>query len=58
MHGNSDCCVMVHSVGMRVPVEVKQTMNMNFMVEPCINNIKHFIVQLIHTNYKILRLLK
>ena len=31
---------------------------MNFMVAPCINNIKHFIVQLMHTNYKILRLLK
>jgi len=30
----------------------------NFMVAPCINNVKHFIVQLMHTNYKILRLLK
>ena len=29
-----------------------------FMVAPCINNIKHFIVKLMHTNYKILRLLK
>jgi len=29
----------------------------NFMVAPCINNTKHFIVQLMHTNYKILRLL-
>jgi len=29
-----------------------------FMVSPCISNIKHFIVQLMHTNYKILRLLK
>ena len=29
-----------------------------FMVAPCINNIRHFIVQLMHTNYKILRLLK
>ena len=28
------------------------------MVASCINNIKHFIVQLMHTNYKILRLLK
>jgi len=27
------------------------------MVAPCINNIKHFIVQPTHTNYKILRLL-
>jgi hypothetical protein len=32
--------------------------NMNFMVAPCVNNIKQFIVQLMHTNYKILRLLK
>ena len=31
---------------------------MNFMVAPCINNIKHFIVQLMYTNYKILSLLK
>jgi len=31
---------------------------MNFMVAPCINNIRHFIVQLMHTNYKIIRLLK
>ena len=30
----------------------------NFMVAPCINNIRHFIVQLMHTNYKILRFLK
>jgi len=28
------------------------------MVAPCISNIKHFIVQLMGTNYKILRLLK
>jgi hypothetical protein len=33
-------------------------LSMNFIVGPCINNIKHFIVQLMHTNYKILRLLK
>ena len=33
-------------------------LSMNFMVAPCINNIKHFIVQLMNTNYKILRLLK
>jgi len=31
---------------------------MNFMVAPCINNIEHFIFQLMHTDYKILRLLK
>jgi len=30
----------------------------NFMVAPCTNNIRHFILQLIHTNCKILRLLK
>ena len=29
-----------------------------FVVAPCKNNIRHFIVQLKHTNYKILRLLK
>ena len=28
------------------------------MIAPCINNIKQFIVQLMHTNYKILRLFK
>jgi len=28
------------------------------MVAPCTTNIKHFIVQLMHTNYKILRLFK
>ena len=32
--------------------------SMNFMVAPRINDIKHLIVQLMHTNYKILRLLK
>ena len=31
---------------------------MFFMVAPCISNIKHFIIQLMHTNYNILRLLK
>jgi len=30
---------------------------MNFMVAPCISSVKHFIVQLMHTKYKILRLL-
>ena len=30
----------------------------NFVIAPCINNIRHFIVQLMHTNYKIIRLLK
>ena len=31
----------------------------NFMVAPCVIGIKHFSVQLMHTNYKkILRLLK
>ena len=37
---------------------VTLTSTVNFMVAPCISNIKHFIVQLMHTNYKILRLLK
>ena len=31
---------------------------LNFMVAPCINNFEHFIVQLMHTNYRIFRLLK
>ena len=26
----------------------------NLVFAPCVNNIKHFIVQLMHTNYKIL----
>ena len=30
----------------------------SIMVEPCIDNIRHLIIQLMHTNYKILRLLK
>ena len=30
----------------------------NFMIALCSNGIKHFIFQLMHTNYKILRLLK
>ena len=39
-------------------IYIKPVLYMNFMFAPCINNIKHFIVQLRHTNYKILRLLK
>ena len=31
--------------------------SMNVMLAPFINNIKHFLVQLMYTNYKILRLL-
>ena len=31
---------------------------LNFAVAPCISNIKQFIVQLMHTDFKILRLLK
>ena len=41
----------------RIPDNQVQ-LTMNFMVAPYINNVKHFIVQLMHTNYKILRLLK
>ena len=37
---------------------ILNTTTINYMVAPCINNIKHFIVKLMHTNYKILRLLK
>jgi len=37
---------------------VKHIRAVNCMVAPYINNIKHFIVQLIQTNYKILRLLE
>ena len=29
----------------------------NFVVAPCLSDVKHFIVQLMHINYKILRLL-
>jgi len=38
--------------------ELITSSSMNFMVAPCISNIKHFIVQLMHTDYKILKLLK
>ena len=31
---------------------VLDTVSVYLMVAPCINNIKHFIVQLMHTNYK------
>ena len=31
---------------------------LNYIFAPCISNIKHLIVQLMHTNYKILRLLE
>jgi len=31
-----------------LPIKLKN----HFMVAPYINNIKHFIVQLMHTNYK------
>jgi len=31
---------------------LKTTVTLNFMVAPCINNIKKFIVQLIHTIIK------
>ena len=37
---------------------LKLNNNMNFMVARYINNIEHFIFQLMHTNCKILRLLK
>ena len=38
--------------------QYKHSMCTNFTDAPRINNIKHFIVQPMHTNYKILRLLK
>ena len=41
-----------------LPDTVLTTIHFNFMVAPCINNIKHIIDQQMHTNYKIHRLLK
>ena len=36
-----------------------ETLNfVNFMVTPCINNIQHFIVQLMHTTLKKRRVIK
>jgi len=51
--------IFISIIQINLSLEVLQFKgNLNFMVAPCINNIKHFIVQLMHTNYKILRLLK
>jgi len=47
-----------HNRGTRSTQDEEWDYEMNFMVAPCIVNIKHFIVQLMHTNYKIFRLLK
>ena len=41
-----------------VVIEKEILDKVNFTVATCINNIKNFIVQLMHTNHKILRLLK
>jgi len=44
------------SVNLKITTYIRQhSHNMNFMVAPCINNIKHIIVTLMHTYYKILR---
>ena len=48
-------CSQIHTEHV---VWAERSSSLNFMVAPCINNIKHFIVQLMHTNYKIIRLLK
>ena len=43
------CCARIMS---------RTSVKRNFVVALCISNIKHFIVQLTHTNYKNLRLIK
>jgi hypothetical protein len=48
----------IPSLGCRHWVELLRRNFMVFMVAPCINNIIYFIVQLMHINYIILRLLK
>ena len=51
--------VFLPSTGYSCQILMKlEFVSTNVMVAPCINIIKHFIVQLMHTNYKILRLLK
>ena len=45
-------------VGKRYNNEGLKLVLLKFMVVPCINDMKNFIVQLMHTNYKILRILK
>jgi len=45
----------------RLPIMIMTTatnLKMNFMVTPCINNIQHFIFQLMHTTLKNVELLK
>jgi len=58
--GNTDSCrILLKKVNILPHVsQYKLSILMNFMVALCHNNIKHFIVQLMHSNYKILRLLK
>ena len=51
-------CLKLHRRHTDWPSREMYKCHSNFMVAPCINNIKHFIVQIMHTNYKILRLLK
>ena len=45
-------------VGVLSLTSLNEQKDVSYVVAQCINNIKHFIVQLMHTNYKILRLLK
>ena len=54
----STLCRKATSFCIPSPFSCKTECEMNFMIAPCISNIKHFIVQLMHTNYKILLLLK
>ena len=56
----SDCSLTLSSAAARCTdvINTCSCPSMDFMVAPGIGNIKHFIVQLMHTNYKIIRLLK
>ena len=47
-------CVCFFFIYKEMVILIVKLLNVNVMVAPCINNIKHFIVQLMHTNYKIL----
>ena len=44
--------VKVFKESMNVWMNELITVIMNFMAAPCINNIKHFIFKIMHTNYR------
>ena len=58
LYNREECCELLTFSFIYFIVTKESKVRVNFTVTPCINDIKYFIIQLMHTTLKNLELLK